>query len=157
MTTRKPFRIPIFTLTCAFALLAAVSPAAAEDCLPCFQRTPDRCLGVGDDIYYAGLGEVVAGNDGDDKLYGNPLGNEKICGNWNMDEIYGDKGNDHVSGNAKADLVVGDPGNDYVYGGSGDDYLFGTNEAGFDTLNGNDGYDHCYYGEVYLNCECIFP
>lgn len=148
-------RTLILALACAFVLLTAALPAAA-DCLPCFTKIPDYCGGTGDDVYTAGVGETVAGYYGDDELYGN-TGNEKICGNWDNDFIHGGVGNDSLDGNAKNDEVYAGLGTDWAGGGSGDDMLFGEDPPSFDTFNGGSGYDRCYGGDVVSGCEWIVP
>ncbi len=81
---------------------------------------------------------VLAGGDGDDKIYGTPFddvlwgdsGNDTLVGNEGDDRLYGGAGNDHL---------IGHSGNDYLSGSSGDDYLSGY--GGNDTLQGGTGND----------------
>jgi Ca2+-binding RTX toxin-like protein len=73
-------------------------------------------------------GDVLYGNDGDDRLFGdnvlNPLQLDGSPQGGN-DKLYGGAGNDLLFGQAGADLVVGEHGNDQLTGGAGDDVLVG--------------------------------
>lgn len=157
MTARETLRTPLLALVCALTLLAMAVPAAG-DCLPCFNKPPDWCGGTGNDSYSVPANGSAAGNDGDDHLFGHYAGNEKICGNQDVDSIWGSNGNDYVIGNGGNDSVSGDTGNDFVAGGNGHDYLWGSSLTGnYDTLDGGPGTDRCYYGDVYTGCEYINP
>ena len=78
-----------------------------------------------------GRANVLSGGDGNDTLYGGPLGgNDRLRGEDGHDKLYGGQG---------ADVLQGGEGNDVLKGGPGDDRLYG--DEGNDTLGGGDGAD----------------
>jgi len=74
------------------------------------------------------------GSTGDDKLFGNKGGENRI---------FGGAGDDHIKGGQNADWLAGGDGNDNINALSGDDHLWGN--AGNDQLNGNGGFDRAYF------------
>ncbi|MCB1153860.1 VWA domain-containing protein, partial [bacterium] len=111
--------------------------------------------GKGDDYIYGeysstekGSGDVLKGEEGNDRIYG-------YAG---KDRIDGGPGNDYLNGGEQADVIRGGTGNDTLYGDDyssagfadrlfgdeGDDYLYGY--AGGDVLDGGPGSDRIYGG-----------
>jgi Ca2+-binding RTX toxin-like protein len=76
-----------------------------------------------------GIGNVIAGKDGNDELYGH----------GKSDSLLGGQGNDVLEGRNAADTLNGGGGDDTLNGGSGGDLLNG--DVGFDTLTGGSGAD----------------
>jgi serralysin len=97
-------------------------------------------------------GNLMAGNDGNDTLWGNN-GNDTLLGGAGNDLAGGGDGNDELWGGAGLDTLFGDAGDDALggaggadalWGGTGNDSLFGG--AGNDTLGGGDNNDEIWSG-----------
>lgn len=123
-----------------------------------------------DTINGTALGNVLRGDDGNDKLYahggwdhvtggdgndtvtagaGNDkvwggLGNDNIFGGDDRDQIWGGSGNDRIFGQHQADQLWGDAGNDLIRGGGYSDTIDGG--IGEDTLYGDTGSDRLIGG-----------
>jgi Ca2+-binding RTX toxin-like protein len=82
-----------------------------------------------DNISLGADGFDALGEQGDDILAGNDLGNL----------LSGGQGNDFATGMGGVDLIFGDAGDDLLFGGLGNDQLFGGD--GFDWLLGGDDAD----------------
>jgi Ca2+-binding RTX toxin-like protein len=94
-----------------------------------------------------GLGEIIAGGDGDDLIEGLG-GNDTIDGFFGDDELLGGDGNDVIRGGYGDDIMDGgdgadslsdESGNDAFFGGEGNDSLLST--GGSDYLEGGGGHD----------------
>lgn len=79
--------------------------------------------------------ENAIGGGGDDRIFGNAIGNE-LRGGMGFDTLRGEDGSDRMHGGN---------GNDFLYGGAGLDTLRGV--AGNDRLFGNTGNDRLYGGD----------
>ena len=75
----------------------------------------------------------IHANDGDDKLFGD----------HNANQFYGDGGNDKIKGLDGRDILVGGDGNDKIRGGRGNDQIYSTN--GGDVLAGGKGADSFHF------------
>jgi Ca2+-binding RTX toxin-like protein len=118
---------------------------------------------LGNDYIELGLaGGLADGGDGNDAIFGSPLGDSIIGGDGN-DFIVGGDGSDVIYGGLGSDFIDGDGGNDFIdnysygsrpgdsdviYGSDGNDYILGSNGNeriyggnGNDTIYGNDGND----------------
>jgi Ca2+-binding RTX toxin-like protein len=97
-------------------------------------------------------GNVIVGDDGNDKITGGTLrdvmeggtGNDVLNGAAGNDSLFGDLGNDILNGGAGDDALLGNAGTDTLNGDAGNDVLSG--ETGNDLLNGGDGNDQLYGG-----------
>jgi len=129
----------------------------------------------GDDVIYTGEsaaatdGDIVHGGFGDDYIYGEGIGEDRMYGEWGNDLIDGGAGDDYIWGDDYraadfatmmntglmvghdtlyggdgVDHVYGGHGDDYIFGGIGDDYLYG--HSGEDSIWGEDGDDIIYTG-----------
>jgi len=115
-----------------------------------------------DNLYGAGIGDILNGNQGNDFISGGKgddilFGDENtdiILGNLGQDLIGGGKGNDSLNGGEGNDLILGDENNDFIdgdmdndtlKGGNGDDIMLGS--QGDDYLFGNQGSDTICGGE----------
>lgn len=96
--------------------------------------------GPGDDQIHleTGFQTDALGEQGDDTIYGDDLGNF-ISGGLNNDSIFGGLGDDRLFGDAGNDYIRGEAGNDHIYGGDGSDELEGR--TGSDTIFGGNGSD----------------
>jgi len=96
----------------------------------------------GNDIIYTGestaanAGDYVWGGVGDDKIYGQGVGEDRMYGGAGDDKIWGGDGDDYLLGDDADELTSGD---DTIYGGAGDDQILGG--AGADYIHGGDGDD----------------
>ncbi|WP_068116639.1 calcium-binding protein [Tropicimonas marinistellae] len=98
-------------------------------------------LAGGDDVYRGANGKVVgvvAGEDGNDKIFGGAY-DEEFSGGAGNDELRGRGGDDKLLGDDGEDKLFGGTGNDNMSGGTGDDVLRGKD--GDDALKGNAGAD----------------
>ena len=122
--------------------------------------------GVGDDLVYAstGVGDVLHGDEGNDRLIGSDEGGEDpdfTDGIRFGDVIYGGPGDDSISGLGGADVIDGQAGRDTIDGGThadslsggdGDDAISAGPSSG-DRLFGNAGNDTLtgsYFGADHL-------
>lgn len=80
--------------------------------------------------------DQIDGRGGDDKIFGD-AGDDFLKGGRGSDHIYGGKNNDTLVGNGEGDDFYGET--DHLYGGQGDDDLFG--DGGDDFLYGGTGTD----------------
>jgi Ca2+-binding RTX toxin-like protein len=91
--------------------------------------------------------ERVYGSQGNDRIYGDGLGNDlegenghdRIYGRGGGDMLEGENGNDRLDGGSGNDTLVGSDGADTLVGGSGNDVLNGGYLG--DTLHGGAGSD----------------
>jgi hypothetical protein len=91
---------------------------------------------------------TINGNDGNDTITGNNLG----------DTINGGDGNDTITGGTGIDNLNGGLGGDTISGLAGNDTLIGaSNDGSQDTLNGGDDTDTCQGpppdGDIHNGCE----
>ena len=98
-----------------------------------------------------GRDNTLKAGDGDDTLYGGPLGgDDMLYGGAGDDTLYGGAGNDTLYGGdatgnlAGKDILRGGDGNDVLDGGAHGDHLVGN--AGADTLTGGSGNDWFWFG-----------
>lgn len=77
--------------------------------------------------------QSIAGNDGDDTIYGY-AGNDYIDGGLGNDTIYGQRGNDKLLGGEGADHLHGGAGDDVLQGGAGSDTYHVRSGQGFDLI-----------------------
>jgi Ca2+-binding RTX toxin-like protein len=86
--------------------------------------------GGGDDEIYGPdltnplLRIILAGEEGNDTIYGSP-GNDIILGGPGGDTLWGLEGNDELIGDGGNDIILGGPGGDTINGGSGQDSING--------------------------------
>ena len=82
---------------------------------------------VHDDILAGdGRDNTLIGGEGDDILYGGPVGGDDMMyGGTGMDRIYGGKGDDTLYGEAGDDRLWGGPDDDTLHGGAGADTYMG--------------------------------
>ena len=85
-------------------------------------------------------GDVVEGNDGNDRIFGGN-GADILIGNGGTDELFGGNGADQLFGGAGDDLLTGGNGADYLDGGAGNDLLFGGRGADTFVLGSSQGTD----------------
>lgn len=104
-----------------------------------------RIFGGGgdDEIYGPDLSNtllkiILAGEEGNDEIFGGPS-NDIILGGPGNDNLWGLDGNDEMIGEGGADIILGGPGNDNVNGGSGQDSING--DEGTDNIVGGIGND----------------
>ncbi|WP_333304393.1 calcium-binding protein [Microcoleus sp. K4-C2] len=106
-----------------------------------------RGLGGADSITGSESGDVVYGDEGNDRieglggadlLYGG-LGNDFLSGGAGQNGLLGGDGADTLQGGESADGVNGNAGDDVIFGAGGDDFLRGG--RGNDIVNGEDGDD----------------
>ena len=121
----------------------------------------------------AALGSTAYGGYGDDRIYGQGLGDDTLHGGMGDDTIFGGQGVDIIWGDDMTadngvnlgyggdnfpgyyhedasrmwgdDSLYGGEGDDDIYGGAGDDLLFG--DEGVDGLYGGSGEDVLYGGD----------
>jgi Ca2+-binding RTX toxin-like protein len=86
----------------------------------------------------AGAGGIVFAGMGDDRVHGSEDADE-LYGDAGRDTLFGHAGPDLIDGGVGDDDVSGDDGDDTLFGGPGDDYLAGR--AGADILHGGIGND----------------
>ena len=87
----------------------------------------------GPDVSSSLLKVILAGEEGNDEIYGSP-GNDIILGGPGGDNLWGLDGNDEMIGEGGNDIILGGPGGDNINGGSGQDSLNG--DEGTDTIIG---------------------
>ncbi|MEG3891789.1 calcium-binding protein [Microcoleus sp. Z1_A1] len=106
-----------------------------------------RGLGGADSITGSESGDVVYGDEGNDRieglggadlLYGG-LGNDFLSGGAGQNGLLGGEGADTLQGGESADGVNGNAGDDVIFGAGGDDFLRGGRNN--DIVNGEDGDD----------------
>lgn len=106
-----------------------------------------RGLGGADSITGSESGDIVYGDEGNDRieglggadlLYGG-LGNDFLSGGAGQNGLLGGEGADTLQGGESADGVNGNAGNDVIFGAGGDDFLRGGRNN--DIVNGEDGDD----------------
>ncbi|MEG4943649.1 calcium-binding protein [Microcoleus sp. F4-D5] len=106
-----------------------------------------RGLGGADSITGSESGDIVYGDEGNDRieglggadlLYGG-LGNDFLSGGAGQNGLLGGEGADTLQGGESADGVNGNAGDDVIFGAGGDDFLRGG--RGNDIVNGEDGDD----------------
>lgn len=116
-------------------------------------------LGLGDDLYEGGSGQVTGtvfgengadtlaggeftdvldGGSGDDHLVGRG-GDDVMTSGSGADVLLGGSGNDQMTGGTEADTLIGNSGDDTMAGDGGDDLLIG--QDGTDSIDGGDGSD----------------
>lgn len=86
---------------------------------------------LGFDIPGTGRGDVLFGDDGNDRVSGKG-GDDVIRGGFGEDILLGGKGKDQIDGGGQDDVIRGGGGSDTINGGKGDDMLFG--QGGADTF-----------------------
>ncbi|ERN41683.1 peptidase M10 serralysin [Rubidibacter lacunae KORDI 51-2] len=94
--------------------------------------------------------ENAYGGSGNDRVFGNAVGNEirggagndRLFGQDGNDRLFGEDGNDRLFGQDGNDFLYGQDGNDFLYGQDGDDFLYGHDDT--DRLSGEDGNDRLY-------------
>jgi hypothetical protein len=91
-----------------------------------------------------GLGDILVGGPGNDRLQASVEGSTLFGGNGD-DRLFGNHGNDQLSGGIGDDSLTGSLGNDTLLGGTGLDLLNGN--AGNDTFDGGPGLDSVNGGE----------
>jgi Ca2+-binding RTX toxin-like protein len=109
--------------------------------------------GDGDDTLYGGpVGDRLDGGDGNDVLLGRG-DSDQLFGGAGTDMIYGGDGGDELDGGDGGDYLYGQAENDDVQGGAGDDSIEGgdsddavSGDAGDDVLYGGTGYDVMHGG-----------
>lgn len=92
----------------------------------------------GPDVSNALLKVILAGEEGNDTIYGSP-GNDIILGGPGGDTLWGLEGNDEMIGEGGNDIILGGPGGDTINGGSGHDTLNGDEDT--DNMVGGIGND----------------
>ena len=93
-----------------------------------------------------GGANILAGLEGDDRLYGGPQGgDDTLLGGAGNDHLYGGLGMDILLGGPGTDLLRGGPDTDTLDGGTGDDLLDGG--PGADVLSGSAGLDTADYSK----------
>lgn len=106
-----------------------------------------RGLGGADSITGSESGDIVYGDEGNDRieglggadlLYGG-AGNDFLSGGAGQNGLLGGDGADTLQGGETADGVNGNAGDDVIFGAGGDDFLRGG--RGNDIVNGEDGDD----------------
>ncbi|MEG4506624.1 calcium-binding protein [Microcoleus sp. F6_B4] len=106
-----------------------------------------RGLGGADSITGSESGDILYGDEGNDRieglggadlLYGG-LGNDFLSGGAGQNGLLGGDGADTLQGGESADGVNGNAGDDAIFGAGGDDFLRGG--RGNDIINGQDGDD----------------
>ncbi|MCA3027797.1 MAG: hypothetical protein ING66_04280 [Rhodocyclaceae bacterium] len=92
-------------------------------------------------------GEMIAGGNGNDRLYGGG-GDDTMRGGAGDDYLEGGRGNDYLVGGRGDDTIEGGSGEDELDGGFGNDKLVGgagaddlTGGKGDDRMEGGDGFD----------------
>ena len=117
--------------------------------------------GHGDDLLVAGtgVGDVLIGDSGDDRIFGSDEGTEDANfadGTYFGDVIIGGSGNDSIWSLGGADIVDGSEGDDFidagvhadlVHGGPGDDLIY-AGRSTLDQLYGDAGSDTIYGSHV---------
>ena len=121
----------------------------------------------GDDSFtnLSGYFVIAHGGNGNDRLEGRAIGNERfygdagndtLLGGAGNDRLYGGDGNDYIDGGSLDDVISGGIGDDQIVGGTGQDAMYGeagndsfdgTPDGAADTINGGSGYD-VLYGDV---------
>ncbi|SHE71321.1 Hemolysin-type calcium-binding repeat-containing protein [Litoreibacter ascidiaceicola] len=101
-------------------------------------------------MIYGGQGnDVLAGNEGDDRITGG-AGNDEISAGAGFDDLNGGRGDDILRGGEGTDYLDGGKGNDilvagvdtdWLEGGDGNDILVALNGGGADELFGGEGED----------------
>ncbi|MDP2170096.1 MAG: putative Ig domain-containing protein [Rhodocyclaceae bacterium] len=136
-TTEEPL---VFDGT-GFELTGTVAPAGGLEAVAYAQS--------GDLFVPANLANNTP-TDGDDVLYGTPVGDTLDSGAGN-DIVLGLSGDDTILGGDGNDLILGGDGDDVLDGGAGNDVIYGG--WGADTLMGGTGRDELYGewgGDTYL-------
>ena len=82
--------------------------------------------------------DSIAGENGNDLIYGNEDNDTLVAGSRN-DLVFGEDGNDNLYGVGGNDVLLGGSGNDHSFGGAGRDVLIGG--LGIDHQYGQDGDD----------------
>jgi Ca2+-binding RTX toxin-like protein len=111
--------------------------------------------GPGDDVVYGGPGvDTLRGGDGDDSVLGTG-GNDTVLGEDGDDALDGGAGVDHVKGAAGNDTVAGGPQDDVLEGMTGDDVIIGSDDRGYDVMDGGADFDVCLFGagDIPIDCE----
>jgi RTX toxins and related Ca2+-binding proteins len=106
-----------------------------------------RGLGGADSITGSESGDIVYGDEGDDRIEGlggadlfyGGLGNDFLSGGAGQNGLLGGDGADTLQGGESADGVNGNMGDDVILGAGGNDFLRGG--RGNDIVNGEDGDD----------------
>jgi Ca2+-binding RTX toxin-like protein len=81
--------------------------------------------------------DALIGTSGDDQIHG-LRGDDLLLGLDGVDVLWGDEGHDQLLGGGSFDELFGGPGPDISNGGDGlDQYLFGANNWGQDTISEN--------------------
>lgn len=96
----------------------------------------------GSDAVYAGDGDTVHGNGGDDTLIA-----ENSAAQWAW--LWGDAGNDTLTGGVGTAAFFGGTGNDTIQGGGGENYIWGddfSGAGGMDVITGGNGRDFVMAG-----------
>lgn len=111
--------------------------------------------GAGNDYIVGGsrTGDSLAGEDGDDVIYGDTFGAFELPSTGGNDFLSGGAGNDKLYGQAGDDTLAGGEGNDVLYGGSGNDFLY--DDAGTDLLDGGAGNDTYFYDSTSLAAATV--
>ncbi|MBE9142409.1 calcium-binding protein [Planktothrix mougeotii] len=106
-----------------------------------------RGLGGADSITGSESGDIVYGDEGDDRIEGlggadlfyGGAGNDFLSGGAGQNGLLGGDGADTLQGGESADGVNGNMGDDVILGAGGNDFLRGG--RGNDIVNGEDGDD----------------
>ena len=101
--------------------------------------------GAGNDFIVGGssTGDALAGDAGNDVIYGDSLPLLEAFVKGGDDLLNGGKGDDKLYGQGGNDQLAGGDGNDQLFGGFGDDFLY--DDQGQDVLNGGAGNDTYFY------------
>ena len=83
-----------------------------------------NALGGNDSVIGSSAAELINGNQGNDRLFGEG-GFDTIRGGKDSDTLNGNSGGDLLFGDLGSDRLEGDSDNDTMYGGKDDDVLIG--------------------------------
>lgn len=123
--------------------------------------------GNGADMLFGlpGTIDIIAGNAGNDTIYGYEMddfllggaGNDTVWGGDDNDIVYGGAGNDLLYGEAGNDRIAGDKGTDTLSGGTGADVFLFTRRFGQDTITDfEDGVDQLQFAKnVFANTAAV--
>ncbi len=124
-------------LAIAVGVLAAISPAGAQDAPTCVGQAATIEASGGTTTGTAGA-DVIVGTDGNDIIVAGP-GNDVICGLGGNDIIVGGNGDDTIRGGPGDDIIWGGGGRDLIRAQAGDDEVYGGGKR--DRILGGSGDD----------------